>query len=332
MTHPRGEPYRTRVVETDDGARLHVEESGTPDGVPALWLHGGPGGDIGSGWHRELFAPDRYRVVALDQRGSGRSTPNVLDDLDRLSEHTTARLIADLERVRTDLGIETWVVGGVSWGSTLALAYALEHPDRVRAIGLIAVTTTSRDEVDWITEGVGRVFPEDHDAFERASGRRPGERVVEAYARRLAGTDPDDRDAAAEAWDRWEGVHVSLDAPEQRHDGHKPPAGRRAFATLVTHYWANDGFLRGDQAIASRVHELSDVPAVLVHGRRDVSGPVVTPWRLHQRWPASRLVVIEDEPHVGPAGIRALSEAFDAFAADLGDRRGQQGEHTAGAR
>jgi proline iminopeptidase len=315
VTHPRSEPYRTTTIETDDGASLVVEESGTPDGIPALWLHGGPGGSLGSGWYRTHFDPARYRLVGIDQRGSGRSTPNVLDARDRLEDHTTQRLVTDIEQVRIALGIGSWVVAGISWGTTLALAYALEHRERVRALALMAVTTTGRDEVDWITEGIGRVFPEDWDRFERASHRRPGERVVEAYARRLAADDPVDRAAAALEWDRWESVHVSLDAPSTRGQGHIGQEAREAFATLVTRYWANDGFLRDDRAIAARIEELADVPAALVHGRRDVSGPAGTAWRLHRHWPASTLTIVEDEGHGGPRESEALSAALDRFAA-----------------
>ncbi|MFJ3383543.1 alpha/beta fold hydrolase [Curtobacterium sp. NPDC090221] len=314
VTHPHPEPYRTTTIATDVGASLYVEESGTPDGVPALWLHGGPGGSLGSGWYRTHFDPARYRLVGIDQRGSGRSTPNVLDARERLAEHTTQRLIADIEQVRQALGIESWVVAGVSWGTTLALAYALEHRDRVRALALLAVTTTSRDEVDWITEGIGRVFPEDWDRFERASRRAPGERVVDAYARRLAGDDAADRALAAAEWDRWESVHVSLDAPGSRGLGHTGLEAREAFATLVTRYWANDGFLAGDRAIAARIGELAGLPAALVHGRRDVSGPAITPWRLHRGWPASTLTIVEDEAHGGPGESAALTAALDRFA------------------
>ncbi|ROP61089.1 alpha/beta hydrolase [Curtobacterium sp. ZW137] len=273
MTHLHPEPYRTTTIETDDGASLYVEESGTPDGVPALWLHGGPGGSLGSGWYRTHFDPSRYRLVGIDQRGSGRSTPGVLDARERLAEHTTQRLITDIEQVRQALGIGSWVVAGVSWGTTLALAYALEHRERVRALALLAVTTTSREEVDWITEGIGRVFPEDWDRFEQASHRTPGERVVDAYARRLAGEDAADRALAAAEWDRWESVHVSLDAPAIRGLGHAGLEAREVFATLVTRYWANDGFLGADRAIASRIAELADLPAALVHGGATSADP-----------------------------------------------------------
>jgi proline iminopeptidase len=314
MTHAPHDPYRTGSVETSDGASLFVEESGSPDGVPALWLHGGPGGSLGRGGYRRSFDPRAYRLIGLDQRGCGRSTPNVLDDLAHLEQHTTQRLVTDLEEVRVRLGIDSWVVGGVSWGTTLALAYAEEHPDRVRALALMAVTTTSRDEVDWITGGVGRLFPEEWAVFDHESRRRDDERPVDAYARRLASDDVADRAAAAASWDRWEGVHVSLDDPDSRGRGHLGPERREAFATLVTHYWSNDGFLTGDRSIMARLPRIAHVPAALVHGRRDVSGPMATPWRLHRAWPASTLTVVEDEGHGGPHQVEALSAALDGFA------------------
>jgi proline iminopeptidase len=313
MPYARTDPTASGSVAIGDGTAVAWEESGNPEGVPALWLHGGPGGSLGSGWYRTHFDPDRYRLIGIDQRGSGKSRPLVTDARDRLHEHTTARLIADIEVVRAHLGVTDWVVAGISWGTTLALAYAEAHPDRVRALALMAVTTTSRQEVDWLTEGVGRVFPEEWARFERDSHRRPGERVVDAYARRLAGDDADDRAAAASAWDRWENVHVSLDDPGLRDHGHIGPERREGFATLVTHYWSNDGFLPGDRAVLVRLRRIRHVPTALVHGRRDISGPVVTAWRVHQALPGSTLTVIEDEGHAGPAGSAALSEALDRF-------------------
>ncbi|ROS52640.1 alpha/beta fold hydrolase [Frigoribacterium sp. PhB24] len=315
MTYPPHDPYRTGSVETTDRASLYVEESGRPDGVPALWLHGGPGGSLGRGGYRRAFDPRAYRLVGIDQRGTGRSTPSVAGDPAGLERHTTQRLVADLEEVRDRLGIESWVVGGVSWGTTLALAYGEEHPDRVRALALKAVTTTSRDEVDWITEGgVGRLFPEEWAVFDRESRRRDDERPVDAYARRLASDDAADREAAAASWDRWEGVHVSLDDPDSRGRGHLGPGRREAFATLVTRYWSNDGFLSGERSVMARLPRIGHIPGALVHGRRDVSGPAVTPWRLHRAWPASTLTVVEDEGHGGPGQVEALGSALDVFA------------------
>jgi len=166
---------------------------------------------------------------------------------------------------------------------------------------LAAVTTTSREEVDWLTEQMGRVFPEEWERFAEASGRHDGERIVEAYARRLADADLDDRRAAAAAWDRWEAVHISLATPRERETLHKDEEHRLQFATLVTHYWSQDAFLPGEQAILARASELADIPTTLIHGRRDISSPAITPWRLHQEIPRSRLEIVEGDGHGGPS-------------------------------
>ncbi|WP_233579750.1 alpha/beta fold hydrolase [Frondihabitans sp. PhB188] len=314
MTYPPIEPFAHGHLAMDDGAELYWEASGNREGVPALWLHGGPGGSLGRGGYRRHFDPERYLVVGIDQRGSGRSRPWATEDPEFLRAITTERMIADIEAVREELGFDSWVVSGVSWGTTLALAYALAHPAAVRALALVAVTTTSRDEVDWITEGVGRVFPEAWDDFEAASERRPGERLVDAYARRLRDGDPADRERAASAWDAWESVHVSLDRPELRGAGHVDPAQRLVFSALVTHFWSNDGFLPGSAAILGRVGELAGIPAALVHGRRDISGPASTAWRLHRAWAGSALTIVEDEAHGGEREMAALAAALDGFA------------------
>jgi len=298
-----------------DGNQIYWELSGNPRGKPALFLHGGPGSGLGAGGYRSSFDPERYLIVGIDQRGCGRSLPLVIDSLDQLSSNTTQTVIADIEAVRAHLNVDRWLLCGISWGTTLALAYALTHPDRVTELILAAVTTTGRAEVDWITETVGRLFPEAWTRFDAHSGRRPGERVVEAYARRLAHGDAEDRSRAAQQWDDWESVHVSLDPNWRPGALHEDPVRRLVFATLVTHYWANDGFLQsGGQAILERVDELADIPAVLIHGRRDLSGPAVTPWLLNQSWPASHLVIIESEGHGGPLTTDAICSASDAFA------------------
>ncbi len=296
-------------------ANIYWEASGDPGGVPVLYLHGGPGGSLGKGGYRKRHDPARYWTIGLDQRGCGQSTPAAQDDLARLPLNTTQTLIADVEAVRKHLGITRWIVTGVSWGSTLALAYALAHPERVLGIALMAVTTTSRDEVDWITEGVGRIFPEAWHEFANASGARPGERLVEAYARRLAGPDRDDATAAALAWDSWESWHVSLEAPQMRGRYLEDERARMTFALLVTHYWSNDGFLADGEQILKRIHKLDGVPGHLIHGRRDVSGPAVTPWLLHREWPGSTLTIVDDEGHGGPRSVQALIDAVEQIAA-----------------
>lgn len=314
MPHPPIEPYATGLLTVEDGDQIYWETSGNPRGKPLLYLHGGPGGGLGRGGYRRNYDPDKHLIIGIDQRGCGRSRPLVVEALDQLHHNTTARLIKDLEAVRQHLGVGSWLVSGVSWGSTLALAYALAHPDRVTQLALVAVTTTSREEIDWITEGVGRIFPEAWDRFERASGRRSGERVVSAYARRLAGADAADRTQAALDWDEWENVHISLDPLWTADRRHVDPLRRETFATLVTHYWANDGFLTNGNEIHGRIDEIDAIPAVLIHGRHDISGPAITPWRLHQQWPLSELVIVEAEGHGGPESMEQLRLAVDTWA------------------
>ncbi len=313
--HPPIDPHDHGWLDRPDGARIHWEESGNPTGRPALYLHGGPGSGLGAGGYRQRFDPEVYRIIGLDQRGCGRSTPWAIDDLGSLDRNTTAALIEDVEALRRHLGVERWLLHGVSWGSTLALAYALKHPERVTEVVLVAVTTGSRREVDWITEGVGSVFPE---AWARFTADVPaGVRPVEHHARLLRSSDPAVRDAAADSWDTWESTHVSLDPAWRPGQLHADPRDRRNFATLVTHYWANDCFLDPDEVLR-RAGELAGIPGVLVHGRRDVSGPVITPWLLHRAWPGSRLEVVEDEGHGGPTEVAIAQRAIDGFARGSG--------------
>jgi proline iminopeptidase len=311
------DPFDSGLMRLADGAELYWETSGVPDGIPALWLHGGPGSGLGPGGYRRHFDPDRYLIVGIDQRGCGRSRPLVGDAPETLATQTTQQLIADIEELRMMLGVRRWVVAGVSWGTTLAFAYALDHPGRVLGLALVAVTTTARDEVDWITEGVGRIFPEEWAEFEKASRRRPGERPVDAYARRLASGDENDRKRAAQEWETWENTHISFDEPAQR--GLRPDidAARLTFATLVTHYWSHDAFLPGSQSILSRIGEIAHLPTHLIHGRRDISGPAVTPWRVHRSLPGSTLTIVDDEGHGGTEEMRLLDEALDRLADDL---------------
>lgn len=314
--HPPIEPFRSGVVDRPGGVGLFWEMSGNPQGWPAVYLHGGPGGSLQRGGYRRRFDPEKYLIVGIDQRGSGRSTPWAVDDLGHLDANTTQTMIADVEAVRTRLGIDAWLVHGVSWGSTLALAYALAHPSRVSAVVLIAVTTGSRVEIDWLTEGVGAIFPE---AWERFTAPvPPGERVIEYYARLLRDPDPVNRDIAAAAWDDWESTHISLDPNWQPGPLHQDARHRANFATLVTHYWAHDCFLTGPSPILDHAHHLGGIPGVLIHGRHDVSSPAITPWRLHKAWPGSQLHIVESEGHGGPTQTDLATLAIDGFATQTG--------------
>ncbi len=265
---------------------------------------------------------ERYRIIGFEQRGCGRSTPHVTEPGYDLSSNTTAQLIGDIEQLRVHLQVERWVVNGASWGSTLALAYAQAHPGRVLGVVLMAVTTTARSEVDWITETVGAIYPE---AWDRLAGhaeqaaigyRRHGPiRLIEAYARLMTDPDPGVRDRASIAWRDWEDHHVAIGAggvhPTPDTDGGEQ---RRVFATLVTHYWANDGFL--SPPVLDRMHLLAGIPATLIHGRLDVSGPALVAWQVHRAWPGSELIIEEGEGHGG----RAMAEHWSAANSRHADR------------
>ncbi|WP_285534916.1 alpha/beta hydrolase [Brucella sp. NBRC 12950] len=199
-------------------------------------------------------------------------------------------------------------------GATLALAYAQAHPDRVTELALVAVTTTSRKEVNWITEGVGSHFREEWEKFEKASKRCECQRVVEAYARRLANGSLEERLQAAEDWNAWESTHIALDPNWTPIESRFDDLQGLAFATLVTHYWANDGFLRNGSEILANMARIENIPVILICGRRDFSGPAITAWNLHKSWSASRLRIMETEGHGGPLSTNEMRMALDGFA------------------
>ncbi len=310
--HPEIEPSAWGMLDVGDGHEVYWETVGDPAGVPAVYLHGGPGGGCRPG-HRRSFDPSAYRAVLFDQRGCGRSRPLADTAAADLSTNTTEHLLADIERLREHLGVDRWVVAGGSWGVTLALAYAQRHPARVAAMVLAAVTSGTRRETEWITRDMRRIFPREWDAF--AAGVAAGERAGDlsaAYARLLADPDPAVTGRAAEQWCIWEDVHVSLMPGWEPWLRHLDPTRRQVFARLVTHYWSNGCFL-DDTPVAAGMHRIAEIPAVLIHGRYDVSGPLDTAWDLHRAWPASRLVVLDDAGHGGTGMTRAVVEALDGF-------------------
>ncbi|MFI5780948.1 alpha/beta fold hydrolase [Nocardia sp. NPDC051570] len=307
------------LLAVGDGHEIYWEESGNPDGIPAVYLHGGPGGGLGTGAYRNKFDPARFRIIGFDQRGCGRSTPHVTAPNYDLGQNTTPHLIDDIERIREYLHVDRWLVNGASWGSTLALAYAQVHPGRVFAVVAMAVTTTGRLEVDWITETVGAIYPEAWDrlathaeqagiGYHRGTGR-----IIEAYARLMTHEDPAIRDAASRAWVAWEDHHISVGTggvqPNPRWEDDE---FRHVFTTLVTHYWAHDAFLT--PPILERMVRLHGIPGTLIHGRRDVSAPAVLPWQLHRTWPGSELIIEESEGHGGTSMVQAWRTANSRHA------------------
>jgi len=308
---PEIEPFRTGHLAVSDGNELYYEMTGNPKGRPALYLHGGPGGGIMRRYPRH-FDPQAWLVVSFEQRGCGRSRPLATAPGASLATNTTKELIADIEALRTFVGAEKWLVYGASWGTTLALAYAQAHPASVSAMILAAVTTTTRAEVDWITVGMGRVFPEAFDRLLAVAEPRPGERVVEAAYRRITDPDPTVRAAMARAWCDWEDTHVSLNPGHSPWDKFQDPIFALNLSTLVLHYWSKSAFLP-DGALLAGMTRLRGVPGVLIHGRHDISGPAIIPHQLHKAWPGSEYFVLEGEGHGGPL----MSDAVTAAAARL---------------
>jgi proline iminopeptidase len=294
------------VLNRPDGARLYWERYGAGP-APALYLHGGPGSGLGT-HYRSYFHPSLNTVLAFDQRGCGRSVPSAADDLGSLRSNTTPALIEDIEALRDQMGVDRWLVVGLSWGATLALAYAQSHPERVSGLVLGAVTTTSRAEVEWITQDLRRVFPQKWEALARVAQPRPGERLVDALYRGITSTDRGVRERTAIAWSEWEDTHPSLDPNFSPSPRWQDPRKRLEVATLVLHYWSHHGFL-GDAGVMDRVHRLEGMPGILIHGRLDLSSTISVPYDLQRAWPSSTLIEIEDEGHFGTRISRAVGDA-----------------------
>ncbi len=309
---PAIEPYDCGLLEVGDGHRVYWECCGNPNGKAVLYLHGGPGSGCTPG-ARRFIDPQTYRIVLLDQRGCGRSTPLASEPDSDLRTNTTAHLIGDIERLRQLLRIDRWTLLGMSWGTTLALAYAQAHPRHVDALVLALVTTTSRREVLWLTEGVGRIFPQEWERFAATVPRTLKDLpLVDAYAAMLFDRDPAVRDRAASEWCAWEDAHVSLTPNHKSNPRFEDPEFRLRFARLVTHYWKNAAFLEDEQLLRD-ASLLNGIPGELIHGRYDVSSPLETAWRLSRSWDTSTLHVLDDAGHGG-------GESFTSTIAGALDR------------
>jgi proline iminopeptidase len=296
---PPIEPYDHGLLDVGDGNLVYWEVCGNPDGKPALVVHGGPGSGCGPG-NRRYFDPERYRVVLFDQRGCGRSTPHASDPTTDMTVNTTHHLIADMERLREHLGIERWLLYGGSWGSTLILAYAERYPQRVSQIVLLGVTMTRRSETDWLYRGVGRFFPEEWEQFRAGvpEAERDGD-LVAAYARLLDDPDPDVRTRAAADWVAWEDAVISLEPKGvPKAYSSRPPDALLAFVRICAHYFSHGAWLE-DEELLRGANRLAGIPAVLFHGRLDLSSPLGTAWELARAWPDARLVVVDDSGHTG---------------------------------
>jgi proline iminopeptidase len=306
-------PYAVHRLAVDDRHALYVEECGSAKGIPALFLHGGPGAGC-EPYHRRFFDPTRYRVVLFDQRGAGRSVPHA-----DLSDNTTWHLVADIERIRELLGIERWLVFGGSWGSTLALAYAQTHPERVSALVLRGIFLCRDDEIRWFyQEGASRLFPDYWADFVAPVAPADRDDMLGAYHRLLTGADDIARMAAAKAWSTWEGRTATLLPNPSVVNHFGDPHVALSLARIESHYFVHQAFLRPGQLLEDAAR-LAGVPTVIVHGRYDVICPVENAWALHRALPGSELVIVPDAGHAASEpGIRsALVEATDRFARAL---------------
>jgi proline iminopeptidase len=326
---PPIEPHDQGLLEVGDGHRIHWEACGNPDGTPALVVHGGPGSGC-TPWHRRLFDPAAYRVVLFDQRGCGRSTPHASEpDID-LTTNTTQHLVDDMEQLRRELTIDRWLVLGGSWGSTLALAYAETHPDRVSAMVLWGVTTGRREECDWLFRGgLARLFPAEWDRLR--AGVPPNERdadIVEAYSRLLDHADAEVRGRAAYDWCLWESATPEWPPTAGLAERFTDPAYALAFARLVTHFVRHDLFL-DDDVLLREAARIDDIPGTLVNGRFDMQAPIANAWALRQAWPRAELVIVEDAGHAAddPGITGGLIAATDRYARSVGHGERSGGDH-----
>ncbi|MEO6116189.1 MAG: prolyl aminopeptidase [Pseudolysinimonas sp.] len=315
--YPPIEPHATGMLDVGDGNSLYWEECGNAGGKPVVFLHGGPGAGCTPD-HRRLFDPERYRIVLVDQRNCGRSIPSASDHATDLSANTTWNLVADLERLREHLSIDRWQVFGGSWGSSLALAYAETHPDRVSELVLRGIFTLRRSELEWFYEGpAGIMAPDFWEGFEAqvpVADRVLG-KYIPAYARMLADPDPQVHGAAAVAWSTWEASTITLIPRPDLVAEFAEPAYALAFARIENHYFMHDGFFEPSQLLRD-AGRLADIPTVIIQGRYDLCTPAVTAFELHRALPSADFVLVDDAGHAydEPGILDALITATDRFA------------------
>lgn len=308
--YPAIEPRQTYSVPVSDGHTLYVEECGNPAGLPALFVHGGPGAGC-ERYHRQFFDPARYRIVLFDQRGCGRSTPHA-----SLQGNHTQALVEDMEVIRAQLGIERWLVFGGSWGSTLGLVYAETHPDRVLALVLRGIFLCRPRDIQWFyQDGASCLLPDYWQDYLKPIAEEERSDMVSAYYRRLTDDDESIRLTAAQAWSLWEGRASTLLPKAAVVDHFANPKTALSLARIECHYFMHASFMSENQLIV-QAERLQGIPGVIVHGRYDVVCPLEQAWALHRAWPDARLEVIADAGHSAtePGIVDALIRATDRFA------------------
>ncbi|MDP4549107.1 prolyl aminopeptidase [Marinobacter sp. MDS2] len=309
--YPEIQPYARHHLAMDEVHELYLEESGNPDGTPVLVVHGGPGGGC-EDYHRRFFDAERFRIILLDQRGAGRSTP-----LAELEENSTENLVEDMEKVRQFLGVDRWLLFGGSWGSTLSLVYAQTHPERVLGLVLRGIFLCRPKDIQWFyQEGASRIFPDYWQDFLAPVPEAERGDMVAAYYRRLTSHNELEQIQAAKAWSIWEGRCATLQPNPKvvEHFGH--PHVAIALARIECHYFMNQGFLQTDQII-NNTDKLADIPGIIVHGRYDMVCPLDNAFALIAAWPEAELQIIRDAGHSAsePAIVDALIRGVEQVVA-----------------
>lgn len=308
--YPEIEPFDSGMLDVGDGHSIYWERCGTKGAKPAVFLHGGPGGTI-SPRHRRLFDPELYDVILFDQRGCGKSTPNA-----SLEANTTWHLVADIERLREMAGVDRWLVFGGSWGSTLALAYAEKHPQRISELVVRGIYTLTRAELEWYYQfGVSEMFPDKWERFLAPIPEPERGDMMAAYRKRLVGPDRRAQLEAAKAWSIWEGETITLLPEPATSDPFADEDYAVAFARIENHYFVHAGWLEEGQLLRD-AHKLKGIPGVIVHGRYDMPCPTRYAWLLHKAWPDAEFHLIEGAGHAysEPGILDRLIRSTDKFA------------------
>ncbi len=308
--YPEIEPYDTGFLKVSDVHTLYYEQCGNPKGKPVVFLHGGPGGGV-NGHCRRFFDPDAYRIVLFDQRGCGRSTPYA-----ELTDNTTWHSVADIERLRGHLGIDKWQVFGGSWGSTLSLAYAETHPDRVTELVLRGIFMLRRRELEWFYQGgADMIYPDAWETYVAAIPEAERGDMMSAYYRRLTSDDKAVRTAAARAWSVWEGSTSFLFQDPEHIASSGEDEFAVAFARIECHYFVHGGFFEHDDQLLRNAGRIRHIPTVIVQGRYDVVCPLRSAWDLHRAFPEADLRIVADAGHSAfePGNLHELIEATDRF-------------------
>lgn len=307
---PEIEPYKKEFLNVSDLHSIYVEQCGNPQGRPVLFLHGGPGGGCNPD-HRRFFDPQHYRIILFDQRGSGQSTPAA-----ELKDNTTWDLVSDIEKIRNHLGIQDWIVFGGSWGSTLALAYAITHAEKVKGLILRGIFLCRPSEIKWFyQEGASQIFPDAWDKFYNHIPENERHDFVTAYYQRLTDTNPDVRLQAAKIWSQWEAATSRLFVSPASIEEFEDPTFALQFARIECHYFTNNSFFKTNNFLIENVSKIRHIPTSIVQGRYDVVCPARSAWELHKAWPETELFIIADAGHAASEpGIKSkLIEMTNKF-------------------